>query len=236
MGEVMDEVFTELERKILVEIPIGGFTLKISNTLFCVWVVVLLLTVASILATRRLSERPGKLQTLLEMLVGFIRGMCRDSIGERHYAGYVCYIGTLFLFVSMCNLLSVLNFIPGLYLYSPTKDINVTAPLAAMTILIVFYSTFRYKGPLGTLKDLFRPVPIMFPFKLMEYGTKPLSLCLRLFGNVVAAFIIMELIFHTFGLLAAPFSAYFDFFDGLLQAYIFIFLTTMYIGDAVEYE
>jgi F-type H+-transporting ATPase subunit a len=76
----------------------------------------------------------------------------------------------------------------------------------------------------------------MFPFKLMEYVTKPLSLCLRLFGNIVAAFLIMELIYHFMGLIAAPFSAYFDFFDGILQAYIFVFLTCIYIGEAVETE
>jgi len=76
----------------------------------------------------------------------------------------------------------------------------------------------------------------MLPFNLMEYVTKPLSLCLRLFGNVVAAFVIMELIIHTLGIVAAPFSAYFDFFDGILQAYIFVFLTCLYIGQAVEVE
>jgi F-type H+-transporting ATPase subunit a len=105
-----------------------------------------------------------------------------------------------------------------------------------MSILIVLYSSFRYKGLGGTVKDLFRPVSMMFPFKLMEYVTKPLSLCLRLFGNIVAAFIIMELVFHFTGLFAAPLSAYFDLFDGILQAYIFVFLTCLYIGEAVEAE
>jgi F-type H+-transporting ATPase subunit a len=70
----------------------------------------------------------------------------------------------------------------------------------------------------------------------MEYVTKPLSLCLRLFGNIVAAFLIMELIYHFLPPVAAPFAAYFDFFDGILQAYIFVFLTVLYIGDAVEIE
>jgi F-type H+-transporting ATPase subunit a len=112
----------------------------------------------------------------------------------------------------------------------------VTLPLAAMTLCLVFYSTFRYRGPLGTLKDLFKPLPVMLPFKIMEYGTKPLSLCLRLFGNIVAAFLIMELVFYFMGILAAPLSAYFDFFDGILQAYIFAFLTCLYIGEALEMD
>jgi F-type H+-transporting ATPase subunit a len=232
----VDEVFRKLEREVLAEISILGFSFKLSNTLLCVWIVAALLITVCFLLARDRRENPGKRQVLAEMLVGFIRNMCRDNIGEAHYGKYVPYLGTLFLFLCLSNLLAVINFIPGLDLYPPTKDINVTAPLAVMSILIVLYSSLRYKGPAGTVKDLFRPVSMMLPFKLMEYVTKPLSLCLRLFGNIVAAFIIMELVFHFAGLFAAPLSAYFDFFDGILQAYIFVFLTCLYIGEAVESE
>jgi len=232
----MEEAFGKLERIIIAEVSIGGFSFQFSNTLLCVWIASALLIAASLFFARKLDRRPGKMQMLVEMLVGFVRNMCRDFIGESHYRKYVPYVGTLFLFLCMANMLTVLNFVPGLHLYSPTKDINVTLPLALMTIIIVLYSTLRYKGPAGTVKDLFKPIPVMFPFKLMEYVTKPLSLCLRLFGNMVAAFLVMELVFSFFGLLAAPFSAYFDFFDGILQAYIFVFLTCLYIGEAVEYE
>ena len=235
-GEIMDEVFQRLERITITEISVFGYTFVLSNTLLCVWIAAVLLIVASLLLARKLNQRPGKVQVLLEALVGFIRNLCSDFIGERHYKKYVPYIGTLFLFLCMANLLAVLNFVPGLRLYPPTKDINVALPLALMTLLIVLFSTLRYKGPVGTVKDLFKPIPLMLPFKLMEYVTKPLSLCLRLFGNMVAAFLIMELVFHYLGLVAAPFSAYFDFFDGILQAYIFVFLTCLYIGEAVEYE
>jgi F-type H+-transporting ATPase subunit a len=232
----MEEVFQKLERETLAEISIGGFTFEFSNTLLCVWIAMVLLVGVCLLFTRSLKENPGRLQTLVEMFVGFIRNMCRDFIGEHHYEKYVSYTGTLFLFLCMANMLSMLNFIPGLHIYSPTKDINVTLPLALMTIIIVLYSSFRFKGPRRTAKDLLKPIPMMLPFNLMEYVTKPLSLCLRLFGNVVAAFVIMELIFHTMGIIAAPFSAYFDIFDGILQAYIFVFLTCLYIGQAVEAE
>jgi len=232
----MDEVFHKLERSIIVEISFGNFKFDLSNTLLCVWIVIALLIAACLLLARKLNRRPGKAQVILEMLVAFIKGMCRDFIGDVYYKKYVNYIGTLFLFLCMANLLSVLNFIPGLNLYAPTKDINVTMPLALMTISIVIYSSFRFRGAGGTAKSLFSPIPMMLPFNLMEYITKPLSLCLRLFGNIVAAFVIMELIFHTMGIAAAPFSAYFDFFDGILQAYIFVFLTCLYIGQAVEME
>jgi F-type H+-transporting ATPase subunit a len=88
-------------------------------------------------------------------------------------------------------------------------------------------------------------VPILFPFKVLEYVIKPASLCLRLFGNILAAFTIMELIYFAVksfvglvvpAFLPAFFSVYFDLFDGLLQAYIFSFLTCLYIGEAIEEE
>ena len=100
--------------------------------------------------------------------------------------------------------------------------------------MVVIYSGFRRKGFIGWAKSLADPMLLMIPFKLMEYGTKPLSLCLRLFGNIVAGFLIMELLLAVAPYVGAPFSAYFDLFDGILQAYIFIFLTSIYIGEAVE--
>jgi F-type H+-transporting ATPase subunit a len=232
----MDEVFQKISRLKLAEFTFGGFTFELSNTLLCVWIVAAVLMGLGFLAARNLKPRPGRGQMALEMFVGFIRDMCGDNIGERHYGRFVPYVGTLFLFLCLSNTLSAFNFIPGVDLYSPTKDINVTIPLALLTILIVLFSSLRFKGPLGTAKDLFKPVAVMFPFKVLEYLTKPLSLCLRLFGNIVAAFLIMELIFHYLAPFAAPFSAYFDFFDGLLQAYIFTFLTCLYIGEAVQDE
>jgi len=232
----MDEVFQKLNRLKLAEFSFGGFTFELSNTLLCVWIVAAVLMVLGFLAARDLKARPGRAQMAVEMFVGFVRDMCGDNIGRRHYGRFVPYVGTLFLFLCLSNTLSAFNFIPGLHLHSPTKDINVTVTLALMTILIVLYSLFRYKGLVGAVLDLFKPTPVMFPFKILEYFTKPLSLCLRLFGNIVAAFLIMELIFHYLAPLAAPFSAYFDFFDGLLQAYIFTFLTCLYIGEAVENE
>lgn len=232
--ERMDEVFEKLNRIELAEINVFGFPFKLSNTLLCLWICAAIVLALGMAFAANLKEKPGKLQSLAEMFVGFVRNMCRDSIGERHYSGYVAYIGTLLAFLVVCNVFAALDFVPGLLLYPPTKDINVTLPLAVITLAIVLYSTFRYKGPIGTAKALFKPISIMFPFKLMEYVTKPLSLCLRLFGNIVAGFLIMELIFHFLAPVAAPFSAYFDFFDGILQAYIFAFLTCLYIGEAVE--
>ena len=193
-----------------------------------------ILIILALVFTRNMSSKqPGKLQIIAELFVDTVNKICNDSIGE-HYKAYVPYIGTLLLYLGLANIISIFDFIPGLEIYPPTKDINVTAALALISILVVLYSGFRRKGFIGWLKSLADPMPLMIPFKIMEYGTKPLSLCLRLFGNVVASFIIMELLLAVAPYIGAPFSAYFDLFDGILQAYIFIYLTSIYIGEAVE--
>jgi len=91
------------------------------------------------------------------------------------------------------------------------------------------------KGPIGWVKSFFKPVPFMLPFNLLEYVTKPLSLCLRLFGNILGAFIIMEIITIILPVFLPPIAGlYFDLFDGLIQAMVFVFLSTLYISEAVE--
>jgi F-type H+-transporting ATPase subunit a len=168
------------------------------------------------------------------MLVGMVNGLCKSSIGHHHYKPFVPYIGSLLLFIAFANMIAIFNFIPGLHLYPPAKDITVTGTLAGISISVVIFAGFKYKGFKGWLKSLADPMPLMIPFKLLEYFTKPLSLCLRLFGNVLAAFIIMKLILNVAAPIGAPFAMFFDMFDGILQAFIFSYLTSIYIGEAVE--
>jgi len=230
----VDHVFEKLERIAIFRFEVFGQEFIISNSIFVSWIIMAILIVASLLLTRRLSvDRPKKPQVVVEWFVGTVRNLCRGNIGH-HGGGFAPYLGTLLLFLGLSNIITLFNFIPGLHLYPPTKDINTTGALALMSIVIVLYASFRYKGVGGWLKSLAEPTPIMIPFKLMEYATKPLSLCLRLFGNVLACFIIMELILGVMPPAGGVLSIYFDIFDGILQAFIFTFLTTLYIGEAVE--
>ena len=104
-----------------------------------------------------------------------------------------------------------------------------------MSILLIQYAGISQKGPKKWLKSFAEPIAVIAPLNVMELFIKPLSLCMRLFGNVLAAFVIMELIKHIIPVaLPVPFSLYFDIFDGLLQAYVFVFLTSLYIKEAVE--
>ena len=124
---------------------------------------------------------------------------------------------------------SLLGFTP------PTKDLNVTAGLAIMSIVLVEVAGIRAKGTKGWLKSFAKPVAIIAPLNVMELVIRPLSLCMRLFGNVLASYIIMELIDAVCPIvIPLAFSAYFDIFDGFIQAYVFVFLTSLFINEAIE--
>ena len=111
----------------------------------------------------------------------------------------------------------------------------MTAGLAIMSIVLIQYAGIRKKGAKGWLKSFAEPVAIVAPINILELVIKPLSLCMRLFGNVLGAFVIMKLIESVLPVfLPVVFSAYFDLFDGLIQAYVFVFLTGLFIKEAIE--
>ncbi len=112
-----------------------------------------------------------------------------------------------------------------------------TASLAVLSIVLVQIASIRARSPKGWLHSFVEPSPIVLPFNLLDLITHPLSLCMRLFGNVLGAFVVMELLNHvTKVFVPAVIGLYFDFFDGILQAYVFVYLTSMYIKEATELE
>ena len=130
----------------------------------------------------------------------------------------------MLVFLGISNIFAIFGMKP------PTKDLNVTAALALMSIILVQAASIRQNKVGGWLKGFTKPSKVITPLNI-----RPLSLCMRLFGNVMGAFVVMKLLEHLVPvILPAVFSLYFDFFDGLLQAYVFVFLTGLYIKEAVE--
>ena len=131
--------------------------------------------------------------------------------------------------------IAIANMIGLFGLKSPTKDVGVTGALALMSIVLIEYSGVRAKGMKGFLKSFAEPIPLMLPMNILEIFIRPLSLCMRLFGNILGAFVIMELIKIVAPLLVpVPLSLYFDLFDGFIQAYVFVFLTSLFIKESIE--
>jgi len=217
-----------------------GLSIPISDTVIMSWIVMAGLFVFAFLATRRLKEVPRGFQSLLEGFYDFANKFLEENIGH-HGKDFVPFLGSVFLFLCTANLLPIFTPVAGfgfepLFELKPlTRDINVTAAFAIVTMIVVVYSSIHYKGVGGFIKSFAKPLPFMVPFNALEYVVKPLSLTLRLFGNILGAFIIMRLIEAIVPVGVPPIlSLYFDLFDGLIQAVVFTFLSTVYIAEAIE--
>ena len=233
-----------LEIKTIFTLTLFGLRIPVTETVIVSWMVMLILIAVSLALTRRLKQIPAGPQAIVETAVEFLNNFAREQFGS--FAKYLGpYIGSLFLFLLAGNIIGVITpvevkafgfeFKPPFMIRPPTRDINVTAALAVISILLTLVCGFAARGAGGWFKRLLHPLPMMLPFNIMEYGTRLISLALRLFGNILGGVVLMHLIEGLIPVaLPMVFSLYFDFFDGLIQAAIFVFLTSLYIAEAVK--
>lgn len=192
------------------------------------WGIVALLGVLFFLAGRRAKMRPGKLQLVGEVFVKTMDDFITGTLGAR-CAGLSPYFGALALYLAVANLSGLLDLVP------PTKDLNVTAGLALCSFFVIYGTLLAVKGPKGALKRLIEPNPAMLPFNIIDMATRPLSLCMRLFGNIFGAFVVMTLVHHlTPAVVPSILGLYFDLFDGLIQMAVFVFITLLFTQDVLD--
>ena len=224
----MNKLTQALMEELTVEyVKVGS--LQIPESVVISWVIMLLLVVGSILLTRNLKvDHISKRQAALEALYSLGKNFFEGLLGKEG-SRYVPYLMTVALYIACSNVIGVFGVKP------PTKDLDVTAALALMSIILIEYSGFHKRGLKGFLHSFAEPVPIMLPINILELAIRPTSLCMRLFGNVLGSFVVMKLLeFICPAILPIPFSLYFDFFDGFIQAYVFVFLTSLFIKEAIE--
>ena len=225
-----ESLLQELENKTAFTIPLLG-GIPVADSVVVTWIVMAVLLALSLVLTRNLRVRsPGRVQAALEWAVQFLYSFVKTNIGT-HWRPFAPWLGTVALYIGVSNLIGIFGLTP------PTKDISVTAALAVMSMLLIYGAQFRYNGPLGGLKKFAEPMPLLLPINLMEVVIRPLALCMRLFGNILGAYIIMEMLkFVAPVILPAVFSIYFDLFDGLIQTVVFVFLTTLFTGEGIKDE
>lgn len=226
----MNALTAALKEELNVEM-ISVFGFQIPESVVVSWGIMAFLVLGSILLTRNLRvDHITKRQAILETAVTFLNDFFCGLLGEKGKR-YVPYLMSVALYIACSNLIGVFGIKP------PTKDLNVTAALALMSIVLIEYSGIRARGGVGFLKSLAAPTPIMTPMNILEIAIRPTSLCMRLFGNVLGAFVIMELIKLVVPVFVpAIFSLYFDLFDGLIQTYVFVFLTSLFMKESLGDE
>lgn len=205
--------------------------LHVNATMVYTWIVMALLTIVSSVVTRRLDHSEGprsRWQNALEVIVETIRGQIREICpeGGDHYLPFV---GTLFLFIAIANLFDV---IPGWH--APTGSLSTTAALAICVGVAVPVFGIQSQGVVGYIKHYLRPTAIMLPFHLMSETSRNIALAVRLFGNIMSGSMIAAIL-----LAIAPFffpvlMQALGLLTGMIQAYIFAILATVYIAAAVQ--
>lgn len=202
------------------------------------WIVMAILIVASIAATRNIERVPKGIQNFMEYALEYIRDLAKNQIGEKEYRPWVPFVGTLFLFIFVANWSGALIpwkliEVPNTELAAPTNDINTTVALALLTSLAYFYAGFSKRG-LGYLKKYIEPTPILLPINVLEDFTKPLSLSFRLFGNILADELVVAVLVLLIPLFVPLPVMALGLFTSAIQALIFATLAAAYIGEAIE--
>lgn len=227
-GELTKNLMEELNCQPVFKIPVFG-GISVNESIVVTWIIMAVLVLLSIILVRNLKvENPGKVQLALEASIGWAQDFFEGIIGKENRR-YIPYLITVLLYLAVSNVIGLVGFKP------PTKDLNVTAALAIMSMILIEYSGIRKNGVKHWLVHFTKPVPFVAPIMVMEVFIRPLSLCMRLFGNMLGGFVVMELVKLVVPLFVPiPLSFYFDIFDGLLQAYVFVFLTAVYMNEEME--
>jgi len=204
--------------------------MKINATMVYTWLIMAMLVITSWLVTRRISTdiAISRWQHLLEVVVSTIREQIQE-ISQDNPDHYLAFIGTLFLFIGLSNLLLI---VPGYV--APTSSLTTTAALAICVFIAVPLYGITSRGVLGYFKEYFQPTFIFFPFHVMGELTRTLALAIRLFGNIMShdkvigillaiTPLFFPIVMHALGLLI-----------GMVQAYIFAILAMVYIASATQ--
>lgn len=216
---------------------IGG--LKVHGQVFIVsWIVIGLLVIASLAATRNAQRVPQGIQNLMEYVYEFVREIAKNQLGEKEYRPWLPFIGTLFLFIFVSNWSGALVpwkliKLPEGELAAPTNDINTTVALALLVSLAYFYAGFRKKG-LGYFAKYIQPTPVLLPIAILEDFTKPLSLSFRLFGNILADELVVAVLVLLVPLFVPLPVMLLGLFTSAIQALVFSTLAGAYIHEALE--
>jgi F-type H+-transporting ATPase subunit a len=199
----------------------------ITRPVVTTWAIMAVLTLGSWAVTRRLSLHPDRRQATLELIVTGIIGQVEEVI-RKEARPFLPILGTLFIFLVAANLSGVL---PGVE--APTGKLETPAALALIVFVSVHFFGVRARGPLGYLASFAQPKLIMLPLNIVSEITRTFSLMVRLFGNVMSGEFIIALVVGLAGLFVPIPLMALEILVGLVQAYIFTVLATVFIGAAV---
>jgi F-type H+-transporting ATPase subunit a len=229
IGDIGEEISQAILQK-KISLQMVGMNFLLTDAIIATWVAVGVACLLLIWMASKREKIPTGRQLMIEALIDMLLNLCKSSgMNQKQAEQVVPFVGTVGVFIMACNLASLFKLSP------PAKNPAFPIALALVAIVYVVAMGIRFVGIKGFWGSLLEPMAPMLPFKILDYLIKPVSLALRLFGNVFGAYILMEFISILVpAVLPAVLGMWFDLADGILQAVIFSYLTITYIGEIIE--
>lgn len=228
-------------------LPLGPFSSVHLDTVLTAWIAMTIVIIFALMVTTNLNRVPGKFQVLAESLMKFLDNITVSQMGKEGIK-HTPLIASLFLFILIANLLNQVPFklihLPEGEFASPTNDLNTTVSLALLVLVYYIGAGIRKKG-FGYFKHYFKPFIFLAPLNFLEDFTRPVSLSVRLFGNMLAGEVIVSVLITFLFLfpLLIPVTegiilvlVIFELFVAVIQAFIFAVLSASYIAMATSDE
>ena len=205
--------------------------LDVTGEVIAMWIFLVLAAVISLLVTRNLKERPGRLQNLLEIAVSGLDNFFSGILGKENGRKYLFFLGPLFCFIILSNYSGL---IPGVgiskYVKAPTSSLSVTLGLGIVTFVFL-QAAGIHAGAKHYLKHFLTPV---VPLLLLDELIKPASLALRLFGNIFGEETVMENLYHLLPIGAPIIMMVLSLLFCAIQAIVYTMLTASYLQEFIE--
>ena len=211
-----------------------GQELWITTTHVSILIIDVVLITLFLLTKKKMKnpdEVPKGFQNVVELIVEMLDNMVKGSLGDNAHK-FANYIGSIFIFIFISNISGIFGLRP------PTADYGVTLPLGILSFCIIQFNNVKH-NKFGAVKSLMDPIPLFLPVNIIGEIAVPISLSLRLFGNVLSGTVMMALIygllpvFLRFGI-PSVLHVYFDLFAGAIQTYVFCMLTMTYVNDKIS--
>lgn len=217
-----------------VVIPLFGI-LDITGEVITMWLIIAALALLSLYIGKHLQERPGKLQNVIETGIEYLENSFSGNLGKKRARSYFWFLGSLFIFIIFSNYSGLL---PGVgltkYLKAPTSSLSVTAGLGICTFCFLQGAGIHARGFKGYFKHFVTPIFIMLPLLLLDELIKPVSLSLRLFGNIFGEEAVTEQFYEILPIGAPLVMMALSLLFCALQAIVYTTLVSIYLDEATE--
>ncbi len=222
-------LLTEVTKPVGITFELNGSEYFIHPGVFYSYVIALFIVVFCMLVAYKVkradpSKPPKGLVFFGEFFVTSIDNFTKSNLSKEKWA-MAPYLGMLAMFILISNLSGLLSFVP------PTSDYNVTLTLALITMVLAQFYSIKVNGIKGYFVSFTKPFVFLLPNNLLDLVTTPLSMSMRLFGNVLSGAIILSLVYggleYFAVVFAIPLHGYFDVFAGSIQAFVFVLLTAI---------